>query len=152
MLGCDPSSSKEELTEAYRNLSWKYHPQNRQDDAEAMKIFTRLGEAYNAIMIGDGGETPKGLTAKQAKWAYEKRFGRFRKLYYDEGGIVGLPYAFALKEQLGAENGPSGYLDCGNMKVGFFRGFYLKFKMDWVLAIIEVLLTAGSVGACKLDS
>jgi hypothetical protein len=152
VLGCHPSSSKEELTEAYRNLSWKYHPQNRPDDAEAMQIFVRLSEAYCALVIGDiesGGRKRGVLTASEAKRAYEKRFGRFTRLYYNEGGIVGLPYSFALKEIMSTEEGPRRLLECGRLRVGFFRGFRLKLKLDWILAIIEVLLTWGTVAACK---
>jgi DnaJ-class molecular chaperone len=153
VLGCTFSSTQEELTDAYRHLSWKYHPENQPDDPEAMKIFVRLSEAYYALVIGKHKTTFRQrmvtLTANDAKKAYEKRFGRFRKLSFVEAGIFGIPYGFALKEQLKAEDKPRGQLECGRIKVGFFRAFSLKLKLDGVLGLMEVLLTAGTIGACK---
>jgi len=151
VLGCHPSATKEELMTAYRNLSWRYHPQNRPDDPEAMAIFVRLSEAYYALVLSDaetGGRKKSALTPREATNVYERRFGRFTRLYYNNGGIVGLPYGFVLKEQLPIEGSHWG-LECGRIKLGFFRAFRLKLKMDWILAILEVLLTGGTIGACK---
>ena len=152
VLGCHSSAAKEELITAYRNLSWKYHPQNRPDDPEAMAIFVRLSEAYHALVVSDvetGRSGKSALTPREATNVYERRFGRFTRRYYNNGGIVGLPYGFVLKEQLSIEGSHRVPLECGRIKLGFFRGFRLKMKMDWILAILEVLLTGGTVGACK---
>ena len=147
VLGCHPSATKEELMTAYRNLSWRYHPQNRPDDPEAMAIFVRLSEAYYALVLSGGKKS--ALTPREATNVYERRFGRFTRLYYNNGGIVGLPYGFVLKEQLTPEGSHRGPLECGRIKLGFFRAFRLKLKMDWILAILEVFLTGGTIGACK---
>jgi len=167
VLGCQSSASKEELTEAYRGLSWKYHPQNRPDDADSMRIFVRLSEAYYALVLRDiesppaTGSTPRSTTTPNetptttTTTHTKRRSGRSttnNKLYYNDGGIFGLPYAHNLKEHLTTEEGKKirgSPLQCGRIQLGFFLGFLLKLKIDWILAIIEIVLTAGTVAACK---
>lgn len=157
VLGCSRLATTEDLTRAYRVLAWKYHPENKPNDDEASRIFVRVGEAYTAL-ANDKGDGEKGamgyyLTPREAKKVYESKFGKFRKDYYDDGGIVGLPHAFVLSERIGGQDTSRGSLiRCGRIRVGFFRSWYLKTKIDLFLSFAEVILTWGTIAACKSHS
>lgn len=155
VLGCPSSASRDEITRAYRDLAWKHHPRNRPSDPEASAIFVRLSEAYLSLKnLGsdvETGETGGILTLKDARRTYENKFGKFRKLYHEEGGIVGLPYSFALREGFEHMGKSHSFPACGRIQVGVLRSWHLKTKIDLPLALVEVILTWGTVAACKLD-
>lgn len=159
VLGCHPSASKADITKAYRDLSRMYHPQHRPHDEEATRIFVRIGQAYASLVCPidvEGGKESKQMTTKDAKCVYENRFGKYRKLYYDDAGIVGLPYAYALRERIGPctpdVTSTQRTLSCGSrrsVRVGIFRTWFLKTKIDPTLAFVEVLLTWATIIACE---
>jgi hypothetical protein len=151
VLGCSRLATIEDLTWAYRGLAWKHHPQNQPNDEEASLIFVRVCEAYTALDGVDEEKRGRGraLTLKEANRAYENKFGKFRRLYYDEGGIVGLPHAFVLSERIGGRDTSRGYFLCGEIRVGILRSWCLKTKIHLVLSLAEVVLTWGTIAACK---
>lgn len=152
ILGCSQSATPEDLTRAYRRLAWKYHPQNHPKDEAASQIFVRISEAYIAL-LGDGVDVDKRelgsfLTLKEAKKVYVNKCGKFRKEYFDEGGIIGLPHAFLLSERIGGQDNSRRYVVCGKIRVGFLRTLYLKTKIDWTLSLAELILTWGAIATC----
>ena len=154
VLGCAQSASEDELTQVYRALSSRYHPQNRPNDPEASSIFVRVSEAYSTLMACDEidaemGNEKRSFTATEARKTYENKFGKFQKFYYDEGGIVGLPYSFALKDRFEKSGSHCQFSFCGRVQVGILRSWHLKTKIDPILALLEVVLTWGSIAACK---
>ncbi len=155
VLGCHPSASRAEITKAYRDLSRMFHPKNRPNDEAAARIFVRIGQAYAALVGPEDeecGRESQDLTATEAEWIYESRFGPFRKLYYDEASIVGLPYANALKENIKVQQNPQGTSDhqlWGRFEVGVLRTWYFKTKIDCTLSILESVLTWGTIATCE---
>ena len=105
VLGCDIYSSEEDIDRAYRDLSRKYHPSKEttssstQQQQEYSQIFQKISTAYTRIKTADGDNeslihvtTPENL--------YEKMFGKYHELYYNDGGMIGLPYSSDLYERL----------------------------------------------------
>jgi curved DNA-binding protein CbpA len=159
ILGCPSSSDPDELTKAYRDLSRKYHPDRNPDDDEASMIFLKVGKAYatlcdpNAIIVDeDACEILGPMTPEEAKYAYEKKFGKYREVYYSDGGIIGLPYATELREV--AEKSKRireimSFRLCGTLRISLFRSWLIKKDIDFVLLLLETTLTWGVVATCK---
>jgi hypothetical protein len=167
ILGCPSSSNPDELTKAYRDLSRKYHPDRNPDDNEASMIFLKVGKAYatlcdlNAIIVDedaceildeDACEILGPMTPEEAKYAYEKKFGKYREVYYSDGGIIGLPDAPELREV--AEKSKRireimSFRLCGTLRISLFRSWLIKKDIDFVLLLLETTLTWGVVATCK---
>ena len=51
VLGIDPTSNREEIAEAYRQLALKHHPMRcpREVEAQAYAQFVKLCEAYEVL-------------------------------------------------------------------------------------------------------
>jgi hypothetical protein len=152
VLGCSRLATTGDLARAFQSLAWKHHPQNLPNDEEATRIFVRVCEAYAALAGDDVGEEHRGeglpFTLNEAKRAYENKFGKFRKLYWGEGGIIGLPHAFVLSGRAGEQNNSRGSCVCGKVRVGILRSWYLKMTINLVLSVTEVVLTLGTIAAC----
>jgi DnaJ-class molecular chaperone len=50
ILGVSPEASDDEVKKAYRKLAKELHPDHNQNNPEATEIFTRVTEAYDAIL------------------------------------------------------------------------------------------------------
>ena len=160
ILGCSQAADADELERAYRDLSRKYHPNNRLDDDDTSGIFVKLGEAYANLTTDRAGRAANGernsrlsppqMTALQAKAAYEKKFGKYRRLYFVEGGVIGIPYAYQLREQDGAWTKLLSKTTCGTFfRLGFLRSRLLKLKLDTSFGLLETVLTGITLAACK---
>ena len=153
VLGCHPSDSQAEITRAYRDLSRMYHPQNWPNDEDAVKIFVRIGQAYAALVRRDDVEQGTGssrdMSAKDAKRVYESQFGKYRKRYHDEAGIIGLPYAYVLKQRLDVKQRTIGCTSQQRFRVGILRTWNMKRRIDLFMALCEVLLTWGTIATCE---
>jgi len=49
VLGVAPSSTSEEIKEAYRKLAFRYHPDRNQASEDAIKRMAELNEAYAVL-------------------------------------------------------------------------------------------------------
>lgn len=49
ILGVSKGASQEEIKKKYRKMAAKYHPDRNQDDPDAQKKFTDVGEAYEVL-------------------------------------------------------------------------------------------------------
>lgn len=162
ILGCPSSSNPDELTKAYRDLSQKYHPDRNPDDDEASMIFLKVGKAYatlcdpNAIIVDeDACEILGPMTPEEAKYAYEKKFGKYREVYYSDGGIIGLPHALELREVAEKSKRIRESLSfrlCGTLRISLFRSWLIKKDIDFVLLLLETTLTWGVIATCKCQS
>jgi curved DNA-binding protein CbpA len=153
VLGCHPSDSQVEITKAYRDLSRMYHPKNWPNDEDAVKIFVRIGQAYAALVgpedIEKGAGSTRGMSTVDAKRVYESQFGKYRKRYQDDAGIIGLPFAYVLKQRLDVKQRTMG---CGSQQrftVGILRTWNMKRRIDVFMALCEVVLTWGTIAACE---
>lgn len=166
VLGCHTEAGSEELDRAYRDLSRKYHPENTQqqpwyddDDsndrsnaARNRLIFQKISQAY-ARATGRQ-EVPNSQEAAQR--AYENMFGKYRELYYNEGGLIGIPYSSDLKESLEETGRVRDGLSLSLCRLGdsqlrvvFFRTWLIKKEMSFWLCLTEILLTWSVIAFCK---
>jgi curved DNA-binding protein CbpA len=49
LLGIVPSADAQEIKSAYRNLSFKYHPDRNNESQESNKIMQEINEAYTTL-------------------------------------------------------------------------------------------------------
>ncbi|KAL3912608.1 MAG: hypothetical protein SGARI_001069 [Bacillariaceae sp.] len=116
VLGLSSDANNEELDRAYRDLSRKYHPENTThhviggdavvvgdndhgisyDAALNPVIFQKISQAYAKA----SGKVDVPKNEEDARETYERMFGKYRELYYNEGGLIGIPYSCDLKESL----------------------------------------------------
>lgn len=185
VLGCSSEADPEQLDRAYRDLSRKYHPANTHSSSSALQhhhtthynghdgddtsrssdspsrnaarnllIFQKISQAY-ARATGKE-EVPR--TQEAAQQAYENMFGTYRELYYNEGGLIGIPYACDLQERLeAAEDVPNLSFSVRLCRVGkskkmrlrFLRPWFIQRNMSVCLWMAETCLTYAVIGFCK---
>lgn len=148
VLGCPDTADPEAIDRAYRDLCRKYHP-DRSDplDSNSAFIFQRISQAYAQAK----GDVYVPRTVDDAKRAYEDVYGKYRCLYYNEGGVIGIPYANDLKERLEETKDSRELLSlsCGRFKFMFFRTWLIKEDLSWSLWLCEVVLTWVVISLCK---
>jgi hypothetical protein len=169
VLGCHFEADKQELDRAYRNLSRKYHPENssatpprdendlinNSDSHEARNrlIFQKVSRAH-AIATGKE-DIP--MTHQDAQRAYESMFGKYRDLYYNEGGLIGIPYSSDLKERLEETQSLRNWTslplcrfgDYKRLRIVFFRPLLIKKEMSFCLCLAEIFFTWTVVAFCE---
>lgn len=167
VLGCSSEADPEELDRAYRDLSRKYHPKNTlqhhsnndDDDSKARNqnrrnifIFQKISQAYARAT----GKEEVPTTQEAAQRAYENMFGKYRELYYNEGGLIGIPYSVDLKELLEESRNVRDALSLPLCRFGdfklqlvFFRTWLIKKEMNFWLCLAEILLTWTVIAFCK---
>eukprot|EP00934_Nitzschia_sp_Nitz4_P009318 Nitzschia sp. Nitz4//scaffold120_size68122//34348//36693//NITZ4_006046-RA/size68122-augustus-gene-0.57-mRNA-1//1//CDS//3329534284//9308//frame0 len=157
ILGCAKTATSEQIEQAYEELSLRHHPSYNNDDDEALNAFVRIGEAYtmlSALCHDEENAMIRGVwTVEEAVAAFEKKFGKLRTFHYSEGGILGMPTSHFLNKRISNDQSVCTKLECalgGSLRLGFFRIWRLKGKLDLLLAVVEVILTAGTVAACVL--
>ncbi|KAG7349138.1 DnaJ domain containing protein [Nitzschia inconspicua] len=165
VLGCSSGADPEQLDRAYRDLSRKYHPENTQqyyhhDDssdsnstARNLLIFQKIGQAY-AQATGKE-EIPR--TQEAAERAYENKFGKYRELYYNEGGLIGIPYPSDLNDTLISTEHYRKFLSLPLCRLGesklqivFFRTWLIKKELSIWLCLAEIFLTWTVIALCAL--
>jgi hypothetical protein len=151
VLGCPDTADPQAIDRAYRDLSRKYHPDRWDpDDPNSPFIFQKISKAY--AQAKGGGEVPK--TVDDAKRAYQDVFGTYRRLHYNEGGVIGIPYAYDLNERLKEtkHNRELMSLSFGRFQIMFFRTWLIKEDLSSSLWLTEVILTWVVIAFCKLFS
>jgi hypothetical protein len=138
----------------------QYHPDRNPDDEEASVIFQRVGEAYVALCDPDAivveeevCEIVLPMTSEAAKKAYEKKFGKYRDLYYSDGAIIGLLYSFDLQEllEMTERERQCSSFRLGNFRISLIRAWLIKRHLSLTLLLCETILTWMVVAFCKLQ-
>jgi hypothetical protein len=176
VLGCHSEADTQELDRAYRDLSRKYHPENtsagpcldendvsknnsnnnndsHHDAANNLIIFQKVSQAHARAT----GKEDIPMTQEDALGAYESKFGKYRDMYCNEGGLIGIPYSSDLKERLEKSeflrNWTSLSLcrfgDCKRLRIIFFRAFLIKKEMIFWLCMAEIFLTWAVIAFCE---
>jgi hypothetical protein len=148
VLGCPDTADPDAIDRAYRDLSRKYHPDRSDpEDPNSPFIFQKISQAYAQARGED--EVPK--TVADAKRAYEDVFGKYRCLYYNEGGVIGIPYANDLKDRLEETKYSRELMSVtlGRFQFMFFRTWLIKEDLSWSLWLCELVLTWVVISFCK---
>jgi hypothetical protein len=170
VLGCSSEADIEELDRAYRDLSRKYHPENTQQDGTGGAggendtstqsslnpvIFQKITQAYAQAT----GKVDVPRTEEDARQTYESMFGKYSELYYNEAGLIGIPYSSDLNEILKETSHTRNILSLtlwrsGDWKIRvlFLRTRLIKKEMNVWLWMSEIFLTWVVVALCKLIS
>jgi hypothetical protein len=163
VLGCDVHrSSEQDIDRAYRDLSRKYHPSRGSSSSpsghERSVIFHKIGTAYTRIKTADGDNESMIQLVATPECLYEKMFGKYRELYYNEGGMIGLPYSIDLHERLQSTRKYRNLFSlqlCGvsstkqRLRLGFFQTWFIKKDTSITFWLCELLLTWTVIGFCK---
>lgn len=172
VLGLSSEANAEEVDRAYRDLSRKYHPENTThhviggdvvvgdnqhgisyDAALNPVIFQKISQAYAQAT----GKVDVPRTEEDARQTYESMFGKYRELYYNEGGLIGIPYSCDLKEILEETRHYRDVLSLTLWRSGdwkfrilFLRTWLIKKEMNLWLWLSEIFLTLVVIAFCKL--
>jgi hypothetical protein len=165
VLGCHSAADIEELDRAYRNLSRKYHPlktstgscidenDNSHSSAHNRLIFLKVNQAHARAT----GKEKIPMTQEEAYRAYESMFGKYRDLYYNDGGLIGIPYSTDLKERLEKTESFRDWTSFSLYRFGgqkilrivFFRTVVVKKEMNFWLCLAEIFLTWTVMVFCE---
>jgi DnaJ domain len=169
VLGCHSKADTEDLDRAYRHLSRKYHPENTsttpQQDENDVNSNDSHGTAHNRLIFQKVSQAHARATGKEnvpmtqedAQHAYENMFGKYRELYYNEGGLIGIPYSSDLTERLeeikSSLDRTSLSLcrigDCQQLRIVFFRTLLIRKVMNRWLCLAEIFLTGTVIAFCE---
>lgn len=70
VLGVSRDATEQEITQAYRKLAKKYHPDLNPGDAEAEKRMMEINEAYDIIKKGSGSYSDYDRTSSYNRQSY----------------------------------------------------------------------------------
>jgi curved DNA-binding protein CbpA len=185
VLGCDVYySTQEDIDRAYRDLSRKYHPSRGSTSSpsssgqENSVIFQKISTAYTRIKTiaaahdagddNDNDNDNENISTVQIQHSattpeslYEQMFGEYRELYYNDGGMIGLPYSSDLHERLQSTRKyrdvfsvqlcgvPSSSTTTRRLRVGFFQTWFIKKDTSITFWLCELLMTWTVIGFCK---
>lgn len=90
ILGVSPSATDEEVTNAYRRLAKKYHPDLNPGNPAAAQKMQEVNSAYDQIKSmrqnGGGGQRQAGgygQSGQQQRTTYQQRSGSYESWYWD---------------------------------------------------------------------